>query len=320
MARLASRLLGCIALLLSCTTIAAAAEIVLAPAGETEAAPHGRGNVYAPEIMLEGGVFRMWYGAQGRDGHDRICLAESADGATWERKGVVLDRGEANHVNDPSVVKVGDTFFMYYTRAGLDIRDEIALATSPDGVAWTPRGTVLAPGRGGAWDSLLVGRPSVLVEQGRFRMWYDGRKDLPPGAPAAGVPTSPASTRSVGYAESADGLVWTRPRDEPVFGHDAGGVHVVRTHTGLAMVWESPAGTHLAKSSDGLAWQDAGLLEGLSGNPHDRFGHVTPFVLVDPSGGAVTLFAGGARAASWNENTIVRMPLSREASARLESP
>ena len=294
-------------------------EAVLAPTGETEAAPHGRGNVYAPEILVEGGVFRMWYGAQGRDGHDRICLAESANGTTWERKGVVLDRGDSNHVNDPSVVKVGGTFFMYYTRADEDVRDQIALATSPDGVTWTTRGTALAPGEAGAWDSLLVGRPSVLVENGRFRMWYDGRKDLPSGAPAAGVPTSATSSRAVGYAESADGLVWTRPRAAPVFGHDAGGVHVVRTRRGLAMVWESGDGTHLARSSDGLDWQDAGLLAGLSGDSPDRFGHVTPFLLVDPADDRPTLFAGGARAASWDENTIVRVPLAREAIDRLEA-
>ena len=50
----------------------------------------------------------MWYGGQGRDGHDRIHLAESDDGVNWVRRGVVLDNGEANHVNDPSVVKVGN--------------------------------------------------------------------------------------------------------------------------------------------------------------------------------------------------------------------
>ena len=294
---------------------AAAAELVLAPAGDSEEAPHGRGNVYAPEIHVERGRYRMWYGAQGRDGHDRICLAESADGATWERKGVVLDRGDANHVNDPSVVNVGDTLFMYYSRAGEDIRDEIALATSIDGVAWTDRGTVLRPGPEGAWDSLLVGRPSVLVEQGRFRMWYDGRKDLPPGAPAAGVPISATSSRAVGYAESADGIVWTRPRTEPVFGHDAGGLHVVRTGSGLAMAWESREGTRLATSDDGLDWHDRGLLVGRSDDAIDRFGHVTPFLLVEPTG--ISVFAGGARKASWDENVILRLPLALKQRERL---
>lgn len=287
---------------------AAAPEVVLDPTGRLQEAPHGEGNAYAPEILLHEGVYRMWYGAQGRDGHDRILCAESADGLSWEPKGVALDHGDANHVNDPSVVKVGDTFFMYYTRAPADVRDEIALATSVDGVTWQERGTVFRPGADGTWDSLLVGRPSVLHENGRFRMWYDGRRDLPRGAPAEGVPKSDRSVRAVGYAESDDGLIWRRPQAEPVFGEDAGGVHVVRIGDRLLMTSESREGTRLATSHDGVAWKSGGLFAERSGADIDRFGHVTPFLLVEP--GIVTLFAGAARSASWDRNHIVRIPLS----------
>ena len=298
--------------------IAAAPEVVLDPTGDLQAAPHGAGNAYAPEILVENGVSRMWYGAQGRDGHDRILLAESPDGVSWETKGVALDHGSANHVNDPSVVKVGDTFFLYYTRAPVDVRDEIALATSADGVTWQERGTVLGPGADGAWDSLLVGRPSVLHENGRFRMWYDGRRDLPVGAPAKGVPTSDRSVRAVGYAESVDGLTWIRPQAEPVFGEDAGGVHVVRIGATLAMTSESREGTRLATSPDGLTWKSEGLLVDRSGADVDRFGHVTPFLLVEAERAA--LFAGAARSGSWDHNRIVRIPLSPQQSERLAPP
>ena len=305
---------------LACLTAAAhaagaAPEVVLDPTGDLQAAPHGAGNAYAPEILLYDGVYRMWYGAQARDGHDRIHLAESADGLVWEPKGVVLDHGSANHVNDPSVVKVGNTFFLYYTRAPVDVRDEIALATSTDGVTWQEEGTVLGPGADGTWDSLLVGRPSVLHEDGRFRMWYDGRRDLPIGAPAEGVPKSDRSVRAVGYAESGDGLTWTRPQTEPVFGEDAGGVHVVRVGATLVMTFESREGTRLATSPDGLTWQSQGLLVDRSGTDIDRFGHVTPFLLVEPE--SVTLFAGAASSGSWDRNRIVRVPLSAPQRQRL---
>ena len=301
-------LAGLAACLLPGNAIAAPPEVVLDPTGDLQAAPHGAGNAYAPEIVLEDGLYRMWYGAQGRDGHDRILLAESPDGRVWETKGVALDHGSANHVNDPSVVKVGDTFFMYFTRAPVDIRDEIALVTSKDGRLWQEQGTVFRPGADGAWDSLLVGRPSVLHEDGRFRMWYDGRRDLPVGAPAEGVPKSDRSVRAVGYAESIDGLTWTRPQAEPVFGEDAGGVHVVRIGDGLVMTAESREGTRLATSPDGLAWQSQGLLVDRSGTDIDRFGHVTPFLLVEPE--SVALFTGAASSASWDRNRIVRVPLS----------
>jgi hypothetical protein len=298
--------------------VGAAPEVVLDPTGDLQVAPHGAGNVYAPEILFHNGVYRMWYGAQGRDGHDRILLAESPDGVSWETKGVALDHGDANHVNDPSVVKVGDTFFLYYTRAPVDVRDEIALATSVDGVTWQERGTVFHPGADGAWDSLLVGRPSVLHENGRFRMWYDGRRDLPTGAPADGVPKSDRSVRAVGYTESVDGLTWIRPQADPVFGEDAGGVHVVRVGDALVMTFESREGTRLATSPDGLTWKSEGLFAERSGNDVDRFGHVTPFLLVEPE--RVTLFAGAASSASWDRNRIVRVPLSPQQSERLALP
>ena len=278
--------------------------IVLTADGASQSAPHGRGNVYAPEVLVEKGVHRMWFGGQGRDGHDRIHLAESADGVAWTRRGVVLEDVTANHVNDPSVVRVGEEYFMYYTRAGSGVRDEIAVATSHDGVAWTPRGVALAPGAEGAWDALLVGRPSVLVEDGVWRMWYDGRKDLPAGALAAGAPTSPGSTRAVGYAESRDGFTWRRVRETPVFESDAGGVHVSRVGERLVMVYESRDGTLAAVSEDGLAWTPRGLLAPKSGGMADAFGHVTPFLHYDAATGEAVLWVGAARSATWDENAI----------------
>jgi hypothetical protein len=58
---------------------------------DSELGGHGAGNVYAPEIHREGERRRMWYGGQGKDGHDRIHLAESRDGWTWEKRGVILE-------------------------------------------------------------------------------------------------------------------------------------------------------------------------------------------------------------------------------------
>lgn len=286
---------------------------VLAAAGDTQMAPHGEGNVYAPDVMVVDGLYRMWFGGQGRDGHDRIHLAESDDGIAWRQRGVVLKDESANHVNDPSVVRVGDQYFMYYTRAGVDVRDEIAVATSPDGVRWTKQGVAITPSAGDGWDSLLVGRPSVLVENGLFRMWYDGRQDLPLGAPvAADVPKSAGSTRAVGYAESRDGLHWTRPQQAPVFTADAGGVHVCRAGDRYIMVYESHAGTLLAASDDGRHWESRGLFSGLSGTDADRFGHVTPFLLYDASGAQHALFVGAARGGAWDRNAIARIPISAE--------
>lgn len=278
--------------------------LVLDGRGEWEDAPHGEGNVYAPEVHVEAGQYRMWYGAQGSDGHDRICYAESNNGVDWERKGVAVEDATANHVNDPSIVRVGPTYFMYFTRAAQGIVDEIALATSDDGRKWEIAGVVLRAGEAGEWDALSVGRPAVLHEKGLFRMWYDGRKDLPASAPAGDAPTAPGSTRSVGYATSKDGRHWVKHLQNPVFHHGAGGIDVKRVGDAYALAYESHGGTCLATSADGIDWRDQGLWVHRSGQALDAFGHVTPFLLTGRDGAIEAIYFGAARAPSWDRNAI----------------
>ena len=286
--------------------------LVLRGEADSELAPPGVGNVYAPHVLLEGKLYRMWYGGQGRDGHDRVHYAESDDGERWVRRGVVLDDREANHVNDPAVVKVDDRYYMYYTRTERDVVDRIDVAVSADGVRWEPKGVALAAGPAGAWDALSVGRPSVIHEGGVFRLWYDGRKDFPPGAPVRDVPTSGTSRRSVGYATANDGLRFARHGPDPVLGHDAGGVDVRRVGPRLVMAYESREGTRLATGTDGVGWSDGGLLVGRSGTAADAFGHVTPHLLADADGRVRRLYVGAAGATTWDRNAIAVLKVPAE--------
>ncbi len=276
-------------------------DIQLRGEAATELAPHGTGNVYAPEVRRDGEGWLMWYGGQGRDGHDRIHLARSADGRRWTKQGVVLDCGTANHVNDPSVVRVGAVWWMFYTVAEKGELDEIAAATSFDGVSWEKRGVVLRRGEGSAWDSWKVGRPSVLHEGGVFRLWFDGQPT--PEAAAANLLAASVKreSRAVGYAESHDGLVWVR-RPEPVFREGAGAIHVSRVGGKLVMLIESHTGVRWAGSEDGLTWISRGPLLPLSGGEEDRFGQVTPFLLTWND--ETIVFFGAARRRTWDGNTI----------------
>ena len=212
---------------LCCPSLVRGDECVISSFAESTQAPHGRGNLYAPEIVEFRGEVLMYFGGQGKDGHDRIHLASSKEGGAWEQEGVVFAPEGVNHVNDPSVVSVGGKLFMFYTLAGSGVTDAIGLAVSEDGREWSDRGPVLSPSPAPAWDSLLVGRPSAWHDGERFHLWYDGRKDLPPGAPDAEAPKSETSRRFVGYAVSSDGVTWAK-REKPVFGEDAGGLHVTR--------------------------------------------------------------------------------------------
>jgi len=291
--------LSALTLALSFACVSNADERVISSFAESTEAPHGRGNLYAPYILKHRGEVLMFFGGQGKDGHDRIHLATSIDGADWEQAGVVFAPEGVNHVNDPCVVVVDGVLHMFYTLAGSGVTDAIGLATSPDGRTWSDRGAVFLPSPAPAWNSLLVGRPSVIHDGVRFHLWYDGRKDLPPGAPDPDAPKSDTSRRFVGYATSVDGIRWDRGA-EPVFGEDAGGIHVFRSGDDFVMVFESRDGTQWATSFDGIAWKMQGLLHPKGADsPH---GHVTPFVRADAR--SWRLFYGAARAESWNENSI----------------
>lgn len=278
--------------------------VLLRGEAATELAPHGRGNVYAPSVVVDGPLWRMWYGGQGKDGHDRIHYAESPDaGRSWRRRGVVVENDSANHVNDPSVLRVDGKWFMFYTVAEHGTEDAIALAVSSDGLNWQKRGVVLAPGPKGTWDSRLVGRPSVLHENGRFRMWYDGQptKEDRPAARLEGA-------RAVGLATSPDGVRWTRHSGNPVLQRGIGAVDVVRSADGYVLLYEGHAGTGAATSRDGVVWKDRGLAIRLSGTEADRYGQVTPHLV--HTGHDWQVFLGAASRKSWDGNSVVSFSLA----------
>jgi hypothetical protein len=264
----------------------------------TELAPHGTGNIYAPSVVVEGDLWRMWYGGQGKNGHDRIHYAESRDaGRTWGKRGVALENGSANHVNDPSVLRVEGTWFMFYTVAERGTEDAIALAVSSDGAKWEKKGVVLPPGPKGSWDSRLVGRPSVLHENGQFRMWYDGQpaKEDRPGVKLEGA-------RAVGLATSPNGIHWQRNSTNPVFQRGAGAVDVARVENGYLLLYEGHTGIGAATSRNGIAWKDRGLMTHLSGSDSDRYGQVTPHLV--HAGNAWQIFFGAASRKTWDGNIM----------------
>jgi sucrose-6-phosphate hydrolase SacC (GH32 family) len=263
----------------------------------------GEGNIYAPEVHRFDARYWMWYGGQGRDGHDRILLAFSTDGLRWVRhpRNPVIDVGGANHVNDPSCVVVNERYYVFYSRAPVDEMDEIHLAVSADGKRFevSSLGRPLIPlGDAGAWDSYKVGRPSVLHESGGFRMWYDGTNS----DPVDRAKPAERPRRCVGLATSADGVRWEKYAGNPVV-EDAGAVDVTKVGDNYVMLVESGEGTRWLTSRDGIQWTNRGRLFGLSGESYDQGGHVTPMAFVQDGQWTATYF-GAAREANWNRNCI----------------
>ncbi|MHA1683033.1 MAG: hypothetical protein ACTSUE_18995 [Promethearchaeota archaeon] len=256
------------------------------------------GNLYAPDILKANGMYLMWYGGQGSDGHDSIHFATSANGEDWVKYGVAIGVANNSHVNDPSVVVVNGTYYMFYTVAPVGIMDEIWMATSANGLNWTVHGQVLGPTSSG-WESLKVGRPSVLYINDTFMMWYDGsEKD-----PAHPTEPKPGSGRHVGYATSIDGISWTRWSGNPVF-NDSGAIDVEFFDGAFIAVEESGTGIRWRTGSNQTNWEQSyKVLFSKMDTPFDPYGHVTPFIFIE-GGSWVATYTGAATSEGWNRNRI----------------
>ena len=121
-----------------------------------------------------------------------------------------------------SAFKDGDTYKLYY--GGADTNGKcaginrahwrIGLAQSSNGLDFTrvpgseKGGAVLDIGAAGNFDDYLTYRPFVLKDGSLYRMWYNG-STKPFNCPNGTL----ADNRRIGYAESSDGVHFTRKYD-----------------------------------------------------------------------------------------------------------
>jgi hypothetical protein len=102
---------------------------------------------YAPAVMLDNGKVRTWWcsqmGSAKPDGDDILYSdGPSADGPFSTARAVLSGSGsgfDAMHVCDPSLIKIGDTYYLYYTAAERDNQpngSSVGVATSKDGLTW----------------------------------------------------------------------------------------------------------------------------------------------------------------------------------------
>ncbi|MGW2631542.1 beta-xylosidase [Streptomyces chattanoogensis] len=155
--------------------------------------PVAGGSVYdyAPSVMVDG-VYKMWWCGQtpgGKVPGDDILYAESsslngpfhAQGSSAPHQIVFDGTGTGSfdnkHTCDPSVVRVGGIYYMYY---GAERQDgeptTIGVASSPDGIHWTrlnnDRPIITPAHQQQTGNSYGAGQPSVIYRKGEFYLIF----------------------------------------------------------------------------------------------------------------------------------------------------
>jgi predicted GH43/DUF377 family glycosyl hydrolase len=154
-------------------------------------------RTYAPDLTLLDIEFDPNYPA---DGDEVNIMAIVENSLPWEKVGKIIDLGPSDswddtHVLPGSVLFNGTHYLMWYW--GHDgSRWRIGYATSTDGINWTKYSDpVLDIGEPGSLDDSHVYAPSVIYDEGMYKMWYTAHD---------------GSHTRIAYATSPDGINWTK--------------------------------------------------------------------------------------------------------------
>lgn len=144
-------------------------------------------------VLVEQGLWRMWYLSATRWVHIEnkaepvyhIKYAESRDGATWDRTGIVsieLSSPLEGGLTRPCVIKDGGIYRMWYSKRGIaDYRTNprnsyrIGYAESRDGISWVRKDeNVGIDVSDSGWDSEMITYSHVYEHNGCKHMMYNG--------------------------------------------------------------------------------------------------------------------------------------------------
>jgi predicted GH43/DUF377 family glycosyl hydrolase len=174
-------------------------------------APLGNGwesaGTFNPAVTERDGKFVMLYRAQDAKGTSRLGYAESSDGIHFVRRAEPVLSPEADYekdggVEDPRLVKIGETFYLTYT--GYNKKDaQLCLATSRDLIRWDRKGVIL-PAYQGNWNKAWTKSGAILTTeiQGEYWMYWLG--------------TAEDKTDQMGLSHSKDLVHWAEATKTPV--------------------------------------------------------------------------------------------------------
>ena len=254
---------------------------------------------------VDGDIFRIYF--SGRDDKNRssigcVVVDLAADAKVLDIPSEPVLRPGARGMFDDcgvsigSIVRAGDTRFMYYTGWNLAVtvpwKNTIGLAISEAGAPFTRLSAFPIVGLDER-DPFSLSYPWVIQDEGKYRMWYGS--NLSWGENLDEIP------HVIRYAESNDGVHWEK--QDSVAIDTSGGDNaaacrpcVVRDG-GLYRMWFCARGSkyriYCATSEDGLTWGQLGKDEGIDVSPESWDSDMIEYPCVFDHGGRRFLLYSG---------------------------
>lgn len=133
-------------------------------------------QVVSPTVIYDEGKYKMWFlSAPSQE----ILYAESIDGINnWERKTVTgLSENDSyweGSYGPGTVIKIGDTYYLWYTAVGNDGKWRIGVATFNNGTDWTKYegNPISGYPETKVWEHNHINHPAVVYFNNKFYFWY----------------------------------------------------------------------------------------------------------------------------------------------------
>ena len=165
------------------------------------------------QVIMKDSVFLLYYIGYSRPSglpykiNPGLLVSRSPNFLDAQRYPILKDEMMQKNLSHGSycVFQSNDALFMWYANGEEWIsvngkpylQTTIKSGTSTDGIAWTMSDTVCITPQA---NEFAIGRPWVIMENNLFKMWYSIRSKSVP--------------YRIGYAESVDGINWTRKDEE----------------------------------------------------------------------------------------------------------
>ena len=140
-------------------------------------------------VLKEKNIFKMWYVSGEKwliinnETYPKynIKYAESKDGISWERKGLVCinyKKKQEHALARPSVIKIRNEYHMWYSYKELGKDYNIGYAISKNGISWKRIDKCIGLNRGkqGSWDSQMLAYPHVFFYKKDLFMLFNGNE------------------------------------------------------------------------------------------------------------------------------------------------